>query len=259
MKFSRVLALVAILAMVGVASGSAIIPSTHNIDSLTPGISVHGQGGFVAGKTWGTVQGEVVAGGPVLSTQCIGGGTSATHGGAAMEIVGGTGVVDITLDIFHTDRKVILIEGDGGWGSKTNYLELILYQKAYGATYDPIYQIEGNGISTGGVWPKTITGFTNGSWLQLHVNVDIPNNTMLVELWDIDDSTGAVLPGPYKSIWNGASPFASSVDVIEFGSNWAYTLGHGRGTFDNLVITPEPATLGVLVLGGVLALLRRRR
>jgi hypothetical protein len=257
MKFSRVLALVAILAMVGVASGSAIIPSTHNIDSLTVYTSVHGQGGFVAGKTYGTVKGEVVPGGPALSTQAIGGGTSGTHGGGAMQIIGGTGVVDITLDIFGGDRKAILIEGDGGWGSKTNYIELILYQTAYGATYDPIYQVEGNGVSTGSVWPKGL-GFTNTSWLQLHVNVDIPGNTCLIELWDIDDSTGAVLPGPYKSIWSGGSPFASSVDAIEFGSNWAYYLGHGRPTFDNLVLTPEPATLGVLVLGGVLALLRRR-
>ena len=89
--------------------------------------------------------------------------------------------------------------------------------------------------------------------------MDIPNNTLLVEIYDIDDTTGARIGGPLYTVWNGASPFATSVDAIEFGSNWAYSGGYGRATFDNLVITPEPATLGVLVLGGVLCALLRRR
>ena len=246
----KCLVLLAVLAMAGVASGAAIIPSTHDIESLTPGISVHGQGGFEAGKTYGTIAGNVVAGGPA-GAQAIGGSYGPDFGGAAMQIVGGTGVVDITLDFGDKWRKEFSIEGDGQWGNGTNYFQLLIYQNSYSA-YDPIWGIQGNGLSKEKTWDPG--SLPPANWCELHVHSDIAANTLLVELYDIDDSLGTRIGGPTHIVYNGPSPFATSLDVIEFG-NWYPT-----AAFDNLVITPEPVTLSLLALGGgLLALLRRRR
>ena len=39
--------LLAVLAIVGVAHGAATIPGTHDLEGLTPGISVVGQGDWI--------------------------------------------------------------------------------------------------------------------------------------------------------------------------------------------------------------------
>jgi len=261
----KYLVLLVVLAMAGIASGSAIIPSTHDIESLTPGLTVHGQGGFVFGYTYGTTSGDVVSGGPA-GTQAIGAGTGGTMGGAAMQIIGGTGLVDITLDLGSKGgangiRKEVLLVGDGTWGaqtalvSMTNFFQTTVYQGAYKTCY---WSVRGNGLDTAN---DPLGAIPPANWTQIHLRADIAANTLLVEIWDIDDSLGTIIgTAPVCTVYNGASPFATSLDAIEFGGDWAWVPGgYGMATFDNLVITPEPVTLGLLALGAGMFLVRRRR
>jgi hypothetical protein len=97
------------------------------------------------------------------------------------------------------------------------------------------------------------------------VNTGVPNSIHVdftLDLVDGGANTGTV---SFYEIGNPSNSGSFSLGSITGTLNydklqiWAYTAGTSVTGFDNLTITPEPATLVVMGAGGLLALLRKRR
>lgn len=106
-------------------------------------------------------------------------------------------------------------------------------------------------------------------WMQLKIEIDITNNTGGVWIRNIDDNTGAPTGAWSGGEWNMETGGAGGSNKAIFFSDGDYSTmvinllsqggnSHEGSRYDNLIITPEPASLGLLSLGA-LVMLRRRR
>ena len=127
----------------------------------------------------------------------------------------------------------------------------ILVLRADGRGYFEYYH---NGVGDTDVFQPTVGAgaWYEAGWIEMRLEIDLD---------------GAARPTDLRGMWRlaGAAtwiPLASGTFTTT-GSTWTTTHSAFQpgqwNEFDNFVLTPEPATLAVLLIGGVLSLLARRR
>jgi len=250
----KFVALFVVLGMAGLASGVPItLGYADDFEGYAPGTLV-GQGPWVSPLN-GSGIGSADAADAIVDVGGIGTGVQAAYGGgswagAGVVITGAnSGLVDLNvmIDSAPTSRKMIYLEGDGQQGSAINYLQMTMFNDAYGGLY---WNAAGNGVGEGSPTPPNPAGV---GWYEMHFNLDFDGNSMTVEWRDVDDSTGAGLGGWTPLIGPIGIPFT---ELTSF--NYACTF-NGTDILDNFSLTPEPITLSLLALGAGLFFVRRRR
>jgi len=118
---------------------------------------------------------------------------------------------------------------------------------------------DGNGVLlvTGG-WQHTGTGlywhivhaFNAGPLLNEHAGLFQQGDNIHLRI-EVQGDT-------YSAFLNGAASPATTLTTSEYSSGRAALYSFSSQTVDNVVLTPEPATLALVALGGLLALRRRR-
>ena len=105
----------------------------------------------------------------------------------------------------------------------------------------------------GRVWDYTVLGFVKEDVYKIVIDANVATQTYDAMVYAYDISTGVT--GALTVSWTGLS-FGNTVTEI----SRVYVQSWDSGSrWDNFNITPEPATLAVLALGGLAALLRRKR
>lgn len=227
MKICATLAVIGALAVTGAKAGFV-----EDFDSYANGSQMHGQGGW---KGWDNNPAD---GALVSSAQS----SSAPH---SVDINGGSDLVhefDGLTSGSHvlTAQQYIPTASDSG----TTYY-ILLNQYNDGTPYNWSVQMAFNlsagtvveDLLGGALTPQTIV---RDQWVELKVEVDLDANTVTAYYNGLQLRSGA---------WYGAQKEIDAIDLYAGGADSVY--------YDDIVI-PEPATMGLLVLGG-LALIRRRR
>ena len=93
------------------------------------------------------------------------------------------------------------------------------------------------------------------SWIQAEIGYE--GGTTLGARWrDVDDNGDS--PGPWSTIGFGAATVPANT-VFEFGG---FSVAPGGGRVDDLrigtTVVPEPASLALLAMGGMMTFRRRR-
>ena len=270
MKSMKVIvALFAVLGLVGIASGAAITnPYSDDFTGYTTNTSWPTQGNWVTplnggspggvaadGKTWTGGIGAGSAGGG----SATGGGT---YEGAGIEIAPiSTGVVDISVLMQNAYRTNIFLEGDGNQGEGDVPLTASYMWIDFPKSNDQFnWQVRGFWDVDTETYGVTGSGHAPGpvedNWFELHYYLDFNAHTLLVEWRDVDNTTG--LPtgsGAYNLICSTGLPF-TSLTWWEYTDQW--TSGE-VAMVDNFVLTPEPVTMSILAIGAGLSLILRRR
>ena len=134
------------------------------------------------------------------------------------------------------------------------------------------------GCTAGGVYQENFKfnqGWRGSGWLEAHLVFDLDNDDVTFKWRDLDDSAWGYESGSswndYGSIIKPGASYTGGVGTIRLYMDAQLYPGPApSGILDNVNIPadgsppepaagiPEPATLGLLLLGG-LALLRRRR
>ena len=122
------------------------------------------------------------------------------------------------------------------------------------------------------VWPFTEVNHLEDGWVGF--KIEIGTNYAHGFIADVDDTDGSLIGswvdlGRFPNVADAlgghydGDAYHTGPSTIPFDIDTAGFIGGkssaGFDSVDNFVSTPEPATLGVLALGGVLALLHRRR
>ena len=266
----KLVTILVVLGLAGFASGANILnvnedfegwgaPSTRVVGGVYSWYTgLHGDA-FGVGPGLGPLQ--TFPSGSPAGTSCAGGTGSAGRYGSALDFDAvSTGIVEINLDVRagkayasagdETNRGWVWLQGRG---SDTNeYVEIYYYNQQ--ATLNVI--LKGNGMDTTIAAPV----FPVDNWHRTKFQLNLSTGQMDIDWIDINDSTGAEIGG-WSSMYSGDMPI-DSFDYLELAT-WAQGyLGGGPNyirQFDNLVVTPEPVTLGLLALGAGLFLMRRRR
>ena len=92
-----------------------------------------------------------------------------------------------------------------------------------------------------------------------HLKATITPASTLFEIWlpEYDDGQGNVIPAAYDSFTSAQDATGLLWDKVGCGGPSDLSSAGGGAWYDNMNVIPEPASLGLLLLGG-LALLRRR-
>ncbi len=82
-------------------------------------------------------------------------------------------------------------------------------------------------------------------------------NWWLISLLSILAGLSPVAAQPIREVWTGEAT-GGNIERYDFAANHLGRFTGNSGAIDAMVVVPEPATLGLLLIGG-LALLRRSR
>lgn len=267
--------LLAIGLIVGLAGfGQAAV--VDNFDSYADQSILNGQGGW---SSSGGNEGHQTSALRVVAGKGVGGsnavtsakdGTHATEGSSAMEIP-----VGIRGDF--TAQVDINVGGDGQTGDvefRIATMAFANFEDTNSHNNDWVGPRMRSGVpsSFGGVsWAKTHTGtFSLFSPAHDSSNLDLANqgyiqakivvadNAVGAYYRDIDDATGLPLgDGTWHGSMTGGTRFWHGGLGIEAVQLLAQGGDSDKSYYDNLIITPEPASLALLGLGGLMMLRRR--
>ena len=151
------------------------------------------------------------------------------------------GRIDETNDVFTCYVNIQSMASSAG------YVQLRQDNQAnsfiHGVYFKKDWDGNANAIAVAGkVW--TLLGtYTEGQWYRIDVQYDFPNNQARVRL---DGGT-----------WTAYGNFGNDRSAIE--ANTLIFSDNAVAWIDDVSVIPEPATLGMLVLGGMGLLARRRR
>lgn len=219
------------VAVVMMAAAGAMAAYSENFDGYVTGSQLHGQGGWKGwdnDPTWTAPTSASYSVSPVNSAE-IGGNGDLVH-----EFNATGGAWQFTTMQFIPN------------GSTGQNFFLLLNEYNDGGPYDWSVQLNYN-LDTGQVISDFGGGVSlpikYGQWAELKFDIDLDANTvdeyydgnwLATHEWDDDGSNTF---GAIDLFGNGASPIY----------------------YDNINLVPEPATLSLVAMGGLGALLRRRR
>ncbi|MBN1435836.1 MAG: exo-alpha-sialidase [Sedimentisphaerales bacterium] len=178
---------------------------------------------------------DIVTGGISSAARCAGNSTHTnTWTGSALEFEPiSRGTVDVSVLVYagYASRFVIYVQGDGLMGSADGYVWLQLYPDAYDRTYSRLRGL-GHDISSEG---DDIDGF---GWVEVDINMDFDNSTIVTRWRDVDDSTGGSLGDWHVMQSANVLPFLA-FDYVELtGLTWSE-----HQYFDNLTVTHTPPAI----------------
>jgi hypothetical protein len=137
------------------------------------------------------------------------------------------------------------------------YLGDALGENGYQVTFDSsgggsLDTLQGGSASSSGL---ADSGFSSNSWFELQIV--IPNSgPAFAQYQDVDDNTG-LGSGTYTNLGSfGAG--SVNVELLAIASTQQFQGGASAVPFDNINAFPEPASLTLLGLGGLMMLRRRR-
>ena len=124
-----------------------------------------------------------------------------------------------------------------------------------------------------GAYDISYTSPTGGAYTQVVPDVAAPLLTADTEhrlrvtrtgdtvLWEIDAGYTGTFAADYSEsrLLSADAPFLDATNSRLFFGVGAYNDGYSLSTFDDVEMTPEPATLAVLAIGGVMVMALRRR
>lgn len=175
---------------------------------------------------------NIVAGGLSSGTKCAGGSNIINQWtGSALNFEPvSVGVVDVNVLVYAgTDNRfVIYVQGDGMSGTGDGQIWLQIYPSAYNATYSSItglgYDKAGEGDDIDGL-----------GWVEININMDFENTTMMTRWRDVSDSTGQTMGNWHIMQSENVLPF-HAFDYVELtGLTWEQ-----KQYFDNLTVTRYP-------------------
>ena len=267
-KISRVLALFAVLGLVGVASGASL-GVTDNMDSYSPISNLFG-----GPPIWFPSKGWSIGNGTLNQSLNVIAGTTPDGGNqGAVNTWPGTGswgsASGINFDGVTTGHFQVGIDwrADGvkasigimgdGYGDTGGFDHVAQWMTWPGQTDQSWVVFQGPGV----LEDLNLGAGTNipaNDWWRIwyDIDMDAASNGLTLYKQDIDDATGALTGSPIV-LHSSDMPF-TSFDFFEICA-----IGNEESTpnFDNFFSTaiPEPMTLSLLALGGVLVLFRRMR
>ena len=295
MKTALVL-IAAVLALAGAAHAEFIDDFDSNIASnnyvWTQGDSLTGNNGWVAlydeesfamDSTYISVASEGI--GAAKGAQGLAGYSQSQEGqpsyygqGNARDITGDTNGDDVTVSL-----QINMVGAQTGGSLKEGEVRLIVGEAAGITSSTPPFperhQLritpDGNGfIGTnwndgGDNWsPATfaageagVPDWTTWGWMEISIDIDKSVNYAHAFIQDVDDADGSLIGSVYDlGQIPGGTPGVTTPFALEAAAFWIWDAdGADWDTaVDNWSSTPEPATLGLLIIGG-LVLLRRRR
>ena len=101
---------------------------------------------------------------------------------------------------------------------------------------------------------KTTVGNFAGSWVHIDASIAISGSDNVITA-TLRDTSGSLI-GTFTYTDSGSAAVSSRSTGSAGLFNWGW---NGTADFDDLAIVPEPASMTVLAVGGLLMLIRRRR
>lgn len=237
----KLLAIVLVLGLAGLANAAWL----EDYESYTPPEPVADQGAWLAG---GTGAGDWwLTGSATHAGLGINGSISAGSGGVEgnhinMSFDSGTTTINYLVKSEAGDRGAFVF-GQEAYGAGSWYANgfSIDYQAGWNvATIDNDAWTQIGGTANPDTW----------GWHEIEMSVNMDDRSAYVKIRDVDDTTGAP-----TTAWG--TPVVVAAGGIPNKTIQYFSTGHKSGMLiDGL---PEPMTLSVLALGGLAALLRRRR
>ncbi len=276
MSRSLLIAAIVCLTATGMASAYQLGPFVDNFDSYVAGSLVNGQGGWT--DTGATKSYQTMAGGGAGGTQGINNSPSGSnqlnwtaHPWKWADLMVGDRVI-ARMD-FQTDANGKFDDDRVGWVDANNanssswHFGIQLDDTDFGGSGGLGTYFRDNGganVKNGIITPSTALGTAGGKWYREEMVVTKLTNALGpggarldVSFQALDSSgnpTGTPLTGSYGPFDTSAvRGFAGT--VYPMFKNYNDNAGNADNAY--FAIVPEPATLGLLCLGG-LALLRRR-
>jgi hypothetical protein len=274
------LAVAAILLQAGWASAD-IATWTDNFDSYLPGSNVHGQGGWVDSSGSGNAY-QTVGGGGAGGTQGITVGSGSTqinwtgHGWDWGTLAVNDQVI-ARMDFqangggqFDDDRVgwITQVGSQQAAGNQSAYHFAVQLDNSAGGLETYFRNLSGSRVNQTTLMNWAALGTPTGSnWYREELVVTKKTLALGaggaqvdVNFWALDGS-GNVIAGSQRSASYGLIDTSAlrgfSGTVYPMFKNYSNTPGNADNAY--FQITPEPATLALLAVGGVLALVRRRR